>query len=104
MGMPAWQRAWEGLPSMRNDLCTPAASLPPIADAWALHVSFVFNLPPSWMNGNPALPSETRTLPRGCLDIKNSRAARSDLSTILDEQMTQQEPLGIRRSMMGMDG
>ena len=32
---------------MRNDPFTPVASLPLLADAWAPHVSFVFNLQPS---------------------------------------------------------
>ena len=40
-----------------------------------------------------ALPSETRTLPRGCLDMRNSRAARSDLSTILNTR--RQKPIRI---------
>jgi hypothetical protein len=52
---------------MQNDLCTPAASLPSIANAWAPHVSFVFSLPPSPRRegrGNSCSPGHAAAPPR----------------------------------------
>ena len=47
---------------MRNDLFTLVASLPLLADVWAPHISFVFNLQPSpeaeRLNGERSLAVE----------------------------------------------
>ena len=52
--------------------------------SWNLALNLQTSAKMSGDRDRAALASETRTLWRGSLDMRNSSAARSDLSTILD--------------------
>ena len=70
---------------MRNDLFTPVASLPLLADAWAPHVSFVFNLQPS--------PEAERPDDERALAAEGGRAARWHLGRAATELLPHKSSL-----------
>ena len=70
---------------MRNDLFTPVASLPLLADTWAPHVSFVFNLWP--------LPEAERPDGERALAAEGGRAARWHLGRAATELLPHKSSL-----------